>query len=52
MALAASLWPTLLFTEPKSNGSERSWLNTRDKASTSIGSPTLVPVPWHYSSRQ
>ena len=43
--LAASLCPTLVFTEPSSKGSLRSLLKTRDNASTSIGSPTLVPVP-------
>ena len=43
--LAASLCPTFVLTEPRSRGYLRSSLNTRDNASTSIGSPTLVPVP-------
>ena len=43
--LAASLCPTLVFTDPSNKGSLRSLLKTRDNASTSIGSPTLVPVP-------
>ena len=43
---ADSRWPRLVFTEPSTNGAEpsrspKTWLN----ASSSIGSPSAVPVP-------
>ena len=43
IALAVLLFPILVFTEPSNKGPFI--VNTRDKASTSIGSPDFVPGP-------
>ena len=46
---ATSRWPMLDFTEPRTQGAFRSCVETSKacrNASTSIGSPSGVPVPW------
>ena len=50
MPLTASLWPRFVLTEPMSVGWPLLWRKTRDSASTSIGSPTAVPVPCAYNN--
>ncbi len=45
---AACVWPRLDLTEPTHNGRSGVWLppNTAARPLPSIGSPSLVPVPW------
>jgi hypothetical protein len=53
--LAASECPMFGFTAPIRSGGEsgsRSQFIARESASTSIGSPTGVPVPWHSKKPQ
>ena len=49
MPAAASRWPTFVFTDCTSSGrsGDRPAPNTARRARTSIGSPSVVPVPWH-----
>ncbi len=42
---AASRWPMLVFTDPIESGRARPSPSTAASASTSIGSPSEVPVP-------
>ena len=45
--LIAPLCPTFVLKELKKSGNEGR-LKQEAKASTSMGSPTAVPVPWHF----
>lgn len=49
--LTASPCPIFVFTEPVSIGWPDSSLREFERASTSIGSPTGVPVPWAWKGK-